>query len=166
MTVTTGVTHTVERKNGGMPKWAVLGFTIADGRVRTYFPYTSEVDGKRFLTRFIIVFTRWGGCHVTRISMADNQREWPHDHSATFWSWKLGWYAEDIYDDPEDLTSKRHVRHMPFGIHRLRYDQAHSITEVSPRLFTVLFLGRRRQPSNYWTPEGKQGLGMKMDEWS
>jgi hypothetical protein len=162
---TTTVTPKVERKNGGMPKWAVLSVSRVDGKWRFYLPYTSEVGGKRFLTRFIFLFTRWGGCHVTRISMADDQREWPHDHSATFWSWKFGSYDEDVFDDPDDLSVKHSVKHRRFGIHRLRYDQAHSITRVSPRLVTILFLGPRRQASNYWTPEGKQGLGMKMDEW-
>ena len=160
------VTPKVVRKHGGMPKWAVLGMNVADGKLNLYLPYTSEIDGKRFLTRFIFVFTKWGGCHITRVSMADNQREWPHDHSATFWSLKFGWYAEDVYSGDPANPVKRHVRHRRFGIHRLRYTEAHSITEVSPHLVTILFLGRRRQKSNYWTSQGKKGLGMKMDEWS
>lgn len=164
----TNVTAKVERKNGGMPKWAVLGFSWADGRPAFYWPYTSEIGGRRFLTRFILLFTKWGGCHVTRVSSADNQREYPHDHSATFASLKFGWYAEDVFTDPADLGKVRHVRHRRFSVHRLRYTEAHSITEVSPHLVTVLFLGPRRQKSAYWTPDGKQGLGMRMDadEWS
>lgn len=149
------VTNKVVRKDGGMQRFMFMK------------RYWSEIDGRRFLTRFVFFFTPWAGCHITRIHMADDQRAWPHDHSATFWSWKFGWYAEDVYPDPADLTKVRHVRHSRFGIHRLLHSEAHSITHVSPRLFTVLFLGPRRQNSNYWTPEGKQGLGMKMDEeWS
>jgi hypothetical protein len=148
------VTHKVERKGGGMRRWMFMT------------PYWSEIDGQRFLSRFVFIFTPLFGCHVTRIHMADNQREYPHDHSATFWSWKLGWYAEDVYDDPADLGSRRHVRHRRFGIHRLRWTEAHSITQVSPRLVTVLFLSRRRNNSTYWTPAGRQSIGMKMDEWS
>jgi hypothetical protein len=152
--MTETVTHKVTRSKGGMRKWMFLT------------PYWSEIDGQRFLSRFVVFFTPLAGFHVTRIHMPDNQREYPHDHSATFWSWKLGWYAEDVYTDPADLTRKRHVRHMPFGIHRLKWTEAHSITEVSPRLVTVLFLGPRRNHSVYWTPAGKQSIGMKMDEWA
>lgn len=146
------VTHAVKRSKGGMRRWMFLT------------PYWSEIDGQRFLTRFVFFFTPWAGCHITRIHMADNQREWPHDHSATFWSWKLGSYDEDVYSDPDDLASKRHVQHRRFGIHKLRHDEAHSITRVSPKLVTILFLSRRRHGSAYWTPSGKQSLGMKMDE--
>jgi hypothetical protein len=163
--VTAAVTQKVERKNGGMPKWAVLGVSRMDGEWKFYYPYTSEVDDKRFLTRFILLFTRWGGVHITRISMADDQRKWPHDHSATFLSWKFGSYAEDVFTDPADLTKVRHVKHRRFGIHRLRWTEAHSITHVSRGLVTVLFLGPRRTTSSYWTPEGKQNTGMKMDQW-
>jgi hypothetical protein len=148
------VTPKVERKGGGMRKWMFME------------PYYSRINGKPFLTRFIFFFTPLAGCHITRIHMADNQREWPHDHSATFWSLKFGWYAEQIFTDPADLTQTRSIRHRRFGIHRLRYSEAHSITAVSPHLFTILFLGPRRQASNYWTPDGKQSLGLKMDEWS
>ena len=149
------ITQKVTRSGGGMRRWMFLT------------PYWSDIDGQRFLTRFVLFFTPLAGCHVTRIHMADDQRKWPHDHSATFWSWKLGAYAEDVYADPGDLTQVRHVRHRRFGIHRLRWTQAHSITHVSPHLVTVLFLGPRRNNSNYWTPDGRQGLGMKMDEeWS
>ena len=122
------ITPEVERKSGGMRRYMFME------------RYWSEIGGQRFLSRFVFFFTPWAGSHITRVHMADNQREWPHDHSATFWSWKFGWYAEDVYDNPGDLASKRHVRHRRFGIHRLRYDQAHSITEVSPRLITILFL--------------------------
>ena len=145
---------TVVRKYGGMQRFMFMK------------RYWSEIDGRRFLTRFVFVFTPWGGCHITRIHMADNQRDWPHDHSATFWSWKFGWYAENVYSGDPSNPVMRYVRHRRFGIHRLRYDEAHSITEVSPRLFTVLFLGRRRHGSHYWTPDGLVGLGMKMDEWA
>jgi hypothetical protein len=154
------ITHVTERKKGGMRKWMFME------------PYWSDIDGQRFLTRFVFFFTPWAGCHVTRIHMADDQREYPHDHSATFWSWKLwGTYDEDVYDDPKDLGRVRRVKHRRFGIHRLGWDQAHSITRVSPVTVTMLFLARRRNHSGYWTPEGKQSLNMTMDkmgdgEWS
>jgi hypothetical protein len=156
----------VERKNGGMPKWAVLSFSIVAGKPRFYWPYTSDVGGKRFLTRFIPLFTPWGGTHITRVSMADDQRKYPHDHSATFASLKFGSYEEDVYSDPDDLSQAEHRVHRRFSCHVLRYNQAHSITRVSPHLVTILFLGWRRNKSSYWTPEGKIPLGMTMDdEW-
>ena len=177
------ITGKVDRKHGGMPTWAVLGMTLtgfswprlswdngrlwltgALGRPRFFFPYTSDINGKRFLTRFIILFTRWGGCHITRISMADDQRAWPHDHSATFLSFRLiGSYEEDVYTDPGDLTKVEHRTHRWLSATRLRHTEAHSITTVSRPLVTVLFLGRRRQTSKYWTPDGPQPLGMTMD---
>jgi hypothetical protein len=148
-----------------MPGWALLGAGIdAEGSLRLYWPYTSDINGERFLTRFIVFRTPLASVDVTRIGRADDQRKYPHDHSRTFWSWKFGWYAEDVYDDPADLTVKRHVRHQRFGVHRLRHTQAHSITEVSPRLITVLFLWRKRQKSNYWTPDGLQSTSMAVDQ--
>lgn len=161
----TSVTSKVERKAGGMPDYAVLGIgRNHEGWLTAYWPYTSEIGGQRFLTRFIVFRTPWLGLDVTRVHMADDQREYPHDHSRTFLSWKFGWYAEEVYDDPSDLGRKRHVRHRRLGIHRLRFTEAHSITAVSPRLITVLLTLRRRQPSNYWTPEGKQSTGMGVDQ--
>lgn len=159
------VTHTVERTHGGMPNWALLGVGIDTSRkIRLYLPYRSKIDGRPFLTRFIVIRNPWFSLDITRIGMADDQREYPHDHSRTFNSFKLGWYAEDVYYDRDDLTNKRHIRHRRFGIHRLRYTQAHSITEVSPHLVTILFLGRQRQKSNYWTPAGLQTIGMAVDQ--
>lgn len=158
------VTNEVARKNGGMPSWAVLGVGVNhEGKLVLYWPYTSDIDGERFLTRFIVLRTPYVSCDVTRIHMTDDQRAYPHDHSRTFWSWKFGWYAEEVYDNPAGLTSVRHIRHRKLGIHRLRYTQAHSITAVSPHLVTVTFLGPKRQPSSYWTPTGKQSTGMGVD---
>ena len=150
MTITTE--PTVERKGGGMPKWAFLR------------PYWSRIGGEPFLTRFIFFFTPYGGAHITRIHAADDQRKWPHDHSATFVSIKLaGGYEEDVYDDPDDLASRRHRVHRWLTGSRLRYTEAHSITAVKPFTVTLLLLGRRRNKSHYWTPDGKRPLGMKMD---
>ena len=159
------VTKKVVRKHGGMPNWALLGVGIdAEGKTRLYWPYTSEIDGERFLTRFMVLRTPWVSLDITRIGMADDQREYPHDHSRTFRSLKFGWYEEDVYYDRDDLTKMEHKRHGRFSIHRLKYTEAHSITRVSPKLVTVLFLGRQRQKSNYWTPKGLQTIGMAVDQ--
>ncbi len=162
---TTTVTNKVERKAGGMPACALLGVgRNHEGRWTAWWPYTADIDGKRFLTRFIVFRTPLIGLDVTRVHMADDQRDWPHDHSRTFLSWKLGWYAEDVFTEPADLGVMTHRRHRRFGIHRLGHDQAHSITEVSPRLVTVLLTLRQRHASNYWTPAGKQSTGMGVDQ--
>jgi hypothetical protein len=152
--MTTLTAPKVERKGGGMRRWMFLE------------RYWSDIEDQRFLTRFVVFFTPVGGLHATRIHMADSQRDWPHDHTRTFWSWKMGWYAEKVFTDPADLSVFRLIRHRRFGIHRLRHTEAHSITEVSPRLWTILFLGPQRHGSGYWTPEGKVPLGMNIDEWS
>jgi hypothetical protein len=142
----------VERKGGGMPKWAFMK------------PYHSDIDGKRFLTRFIFFFTPYAGAHITRIHMADDQRKWPHDHSASFVSIKLaGGYEEDVYSNPSDLTSKRHRKHRWLSWHVTPWKAAHSITSVKPYTVTLLLLGRRRNHSSYWTDQGKVSLGMTLD---
>lgn len=160
------VTHHPVRTHGGMPNWCLLGIgRDAGGTMRLYWPYRSKIGGQPFLTRFIVIRNPWFSMDITRISMADDQREWPHDHSRTFFSWKLiGWYEEDVYDEPDDLSRTWHVRHRRFGIHRLRHTEAHSITRVSPHLVTVLFLGPQRRKSNYWTPDGLQTIGMSVDQ--
>lgn len=153
----TGVTPKVERKFGGMPKYAFLT------------PYWSDIDGKRFLSRFIVFLTPLGGFHITRIHMPDNQREYPHDHSRWFASFKVfGGYEEDVYTDPADLIAKYHRKHRWLSVHVTPMSRAHSITKISPFLITALIVGPRRQPSNYWTPDGKVSIGFKVDqdEWS
>lgn len=148
------VTPKVERSGGGMPKYAF------------FRPYWSRINDRPFMARFIFFFTPLAGCHITWIRQADNQREWPHDHSATFISFRLlGSYEEDVFTDPSDLGKIEHRRHRWLSATRLRHTEAHSITKISRfPLVTVLFLGRRRQKSSYWTPGGKLLTGMKMDE--
>jgi hypothetical protein len=157
-------TPEVTRKAGGMPEWAFLGVSFSDGKPVFFWPYTSDVNGKRFLTRFIILRTPLASWDVTRISSDDNSRPWPHDHSRSFISWKWGWYKELVYDDPEDLSQVRLREHGRFSFHLLRHSQAHTITEVSPGLVTMLFLGPKRRKSSYWTPEGLKTIGMKVDQ--
>jgi hypothetical protein len=155
----------VVRTHGGMPDWCLLGIGTNDGKLALYWPYTSEINGERFLTRFIVVRNPWFSVDITRISMPDDdKRMWPHDHSRTFWSWKFGSYDEWVYSDPSDLSKRKLRRHPKFSLHRLRHTEAHSITRVSPGLVTVLFLGRKRQKSSYWTPKGKRSIGMKVDQ--
>jgi hypothetical protein len=159
------VTAKTERSHGGMPNWAVLGIgRNHEGRLKVYWPYKSEINGERFLTRFIVFRSPYLGLDISRVHMADDQREYPHDHSRTFYSLKFGWYNEDVYDEPADIGIKTHKRHRPFGIHRLGNDQAHSITEVSPKLVTVLLTLRQKHASNYWTPRGFQSIGMGVDQ--
>lgn len=153
---------TVTRSHGGMPNWAFLGLRFDDRKVRIDWPYWSNVNGRRFLTRFMILRTPWISADVTRIHGADDQRKWPHDHSRSFYSIRLlGGYDEDVWDDPDDLTSKRHRRHRWLSGSLLRWTEAHSITRVDPLTVTLLFLGPKRQKSTYWTPEGKTDLGMR-----
>jgi hypothetical protein len=159
------VTATVTRTHGGMPNWCLLGVGLVDRKPRLFWPYTSSIGAKRFLTRFIIVRNPLFSVDVTRIHMPDDsEREWPHDHSRDFWSFKAGWYEEWVYGNPDNLEDRILRKHSRFSVHRLRHTQAHSITRVSPRLVTVLFLGRSRQKSNYWTPSGFQTIGMKVDQ--
>lgn len=161
------VTSEVKRKHGSMPRWAVLGVGAdAAGKLRLYWPWWSDINGERFLTRIIVIRNRWMTLEITRIHMADNQREHPHDHSHGFLSWVFGWYAETVFYDPDDLSKMRHVRHRRFGIHRLRHTEAHSITGVSPKLWTALMAGPVKQTSSYWTPGGKRSSGVNGDQES
>ena len=162
---TTQAPAQVTRKHGSMPGWAVLGVgKDSAGKLRLYWPWWSDINGERFLTRIILIRNSLVTLEVTRIHMADNQREDPHDHSHSFLSWKFGWYAENVYSDPASLASRRHIRHRRFGIHRLRYTEAHSITKVSPKLWTVLMAGPVKQSSSYWTPGGKKSTGVNGDQ--
>ena len=56
----TGVTPKVERKFGGMPKWAFMT------------PYWSDIDGKRFLSRFIVFYTPACGLHIGKLFGPEN----------------------------------------------------------------------------------------------
>ena len=142
----------VERRGGGMPERAFLS------------PWWSRVNDQPFLSRFIVFLTPGAGCLLTWIRQADAQREWPHDHASSFWSFLLlGSYDEKVYDDPGDLswTPTRHRRWL--SGHVLRCDQAHSITRVSRFTVTLVLTGRRVQKRSYWTPDGKKTTGMRSD---
>lgn len=152
-TKTTAAEPKMTRSGGGMRRW--MFFT----------PYHSDVNGQRFLTRFVFFFTPFAGAHITRIHSADDQRKWPHDHSASFLSIRLlGWYDEYVYTDPGNLSRREFRVHRWLSASRLRHGEAHSITDVAPYTVTLLLLGRRRNKSSYWTDQGKQPLGMTMDD--
>lgn len=155
----------VTRTHGGMPNWCLLGIGLVDRWPRLFWPYRSIIEDKKFLTRFIVVRCPFFSIDATRIHMPDDgEREYPHDHSRDFWSFKAGSYNEWVYNNPDNLADRVLRRHGRFSIHHLRRTQAHSITWVSPHLVTFLFLGRQRQKSSYWTPEGKKSTGMKVDQ--
>lgn len=135
----------VERKNGSMPD-------------RAFFrSYWTRINGKLFLWRFIVWFTRDSGCTVNWIRQPDDQRKHPHDHSASFLSVRLlGGYEEDVFTDPSDLSVREHRVHPWLSGSVLKYTEAHSITKISRfPLVTLLITWKRRQESSYWTPEGK-----------
>lgn len=143
----------VERRGGGMPERAFLS------------PWWSRIGGRPFLSRFIVFLTPRAGCLLTWIRQADIQREWPHDHASSFWSFMLlGSYDEKVYDDPADLAKVRVRHHRWLSGHVLRHDQAHSVTRVGKFTVTLVITGRRKHKRSYWTPQGRQSTGMKMDE--
>jgi hypothetical protein len=151
--VSTEATDVVTRKNGGMPEWAFLE------------PYWADVNGKRFLSRFMFFRTPLLSCDITRIHTADNQRDHPHDHSRSFVTWKLlGSYDEWVHYDPSDLSQRRFRRHRWLSAHLMRHNMAHSITRVSPVTVTFAVQGPRRHKSSYWTPDGLRTTGMKVDQ--
>jgi hypothetical protein len=124
--------------------------------------YRVTIAGAPFLKRLIIWFSPSWGIVITRICAPDDQRPHPHDHSASFWSWRLlGSYCEDVYDDPDDLSRVTRRQHRWLSASVLRHDRAHSVTSISRfPLVTVLVTGKRRQHPSYWTPEGKVPTGM------
>jgi hypothetical protein len=151
------VTMGMMRKNGGMPEWAFM---------RTYFSNKWKGDNqKRFLSRFIFFRTPYLSMDITRIHGDDNDREYPHDHSRSFISFKLiGKYNEWVYYNPDDLSERRYRKHRWLSCHLMRHNMAHTITHVTPYLVTVLLLGPRKHGSNYWTDEGMQTSGMAVDQ--
>jgi hypothetical protein len=146
------VTNKVERTGGGMPEYAFMK------------PYIAKIDGKPFLKRFILFRTPLCSIDITRICTDDLSRPFPHDHSRSFVSLKFGTYDEWVYYNPEEPTERRFRKHRRFSFHQLRHNQAHTITRVSPKLVTILFLGPKRHGSSYWTPTGLQSTGMKVDQ--
>jgi len=65
--MTNTVTAKVERKHGSMPRWAVLGIgKDPSGRLRLYWPWWSDINGERFLTRFIVIRNSLVTLEITR----------------------------------------------------------------------------------------------------
>lgn len=131
-----------DRKDGGMPRWGVNR------------PYWVRVGDEPFLDRRVLFICPWAAVLLSDIHGPDTGRD-PHDHSRPFISWVLsGGYAELVYDDPSGLSARARF-HRRWSVHRMPVGKAHSITEVTGPLRTLVIAGRSRGTWSFWTRDGK-----------
>jgi len=132
-----------DRKDGGMPRWGVN---------RAYWV---RVGGEPFLDRRVLAICPWFAVLLSDIHGPDTARD-PHDHSRSFVSWVLsGGYTELVYDDPAALGLPLRRTHRRWSFHVMPASRAHSITDVTKPLRTLVFAGRSRGTWSFWTAQGK-----------
>jgi hypothetical protein len=65
-----------------------------------------------------------------------------------------GAYEETVWDDPGNLSRRRHRAHRRWSAHVMRPEHAHVITSLRAPLRTLVIAGRHRGTWHFWTPEG------------
>lgn len=110
--------------------------------------------GKPYLDRLRIVQTPLGGIYLHRIHEPDLGKA-PHNHP-----WRLmtlvlsGGYTETIWDTPSEHGVVWDRRRARFSLGTISLDQAHRITSVEGKLWTLALVGRRRGSWGFWTSDG------------
>lgn len=111
---------------------------------------------RNFLTRWRVISTPLFGLYVHRIDGPD-PRPTLHDHPWPFVTFVLaGSYTEDFRSTRCDhigpIMRRRSREWRRWSVHRMRKTDAHTITSVRARTWTLLLVGRRRrEPSwGYW----------------
>jgi hypothetical protein len=111
-------------------------------------------QGRPYLDRVRLVQTPLGSLYLHRIHAPDMD-EYPHDHPWWFASLVLsGRYAESVYVDPSDLSNARTRNRRRGSLRRLPRHQAHRITEIDGKLWTLVLAGPHHQSWRYWTHDG------------
>ncbi len=91
---------------------------------------------------------------VTRIFGPDSGRD-PHDHARSFISLAVsGGYTEKVWDTRDMSRPPVTRHHRPWRPYLLRRSQAHTITQVSGKLRTIVLAGPHHGTFRFWTPEG------------
>jgi hypothetical protein len=118
------------------------------------------------IVRYRLIRVPWFGIFIHNIKRPDTDRN-PHDHPWWFASFVLkGWYierlnwyniktqkSEDIFT-PDVGFCTALIKRSRFSLHQMKLDHAHMITDVSPNLWTLVFVGKRKQEWGFWTPKG------------
>lgn len=121
-------------------------------------PSAHNADGV-YLRRLRVVQTPWFSVLVHWINEPDTGR-YPHDHPWPFCSFVLrGFYHEEVWPSTKSFYQQgsppqEHTHHR-WSVHRMGLDAAHRITQVSPRLMTLVLTGKRYYKFSFWTPLGK-----------
>lgn len=133
-----------DRAPGEQPRWAV-GFVHQ-------FTLTRVDDGRRYLTRWWLVNTPWGGVAVHRMDGPD-ARLTVHDHPFGFVSYVLrGGYWEHRMDTTSAAYKVRERTVLRWN--RMRPWDAHCITRVLRKpTWTLVFIGRKVRTWGFWEPE-------------
>jgi hypothetical protein len=78
---------------------------------------------------------------VNRITKADDERAFPHNHGCDFISVGLsGWYVENVYKADDVDAGFRTSKRSRFNVHRMNNTQLHKIAEVSDKPAYTLFV--------------------------
>lgn len=116
--------------------------------------YWVRVGAEPFLDRRVLVICPWFAVLLSDIHGPDTGRD-PHDHSRPFVSWVLsGGYTELVHDDPAALSLPLRRTHRRWSFHVMPASRAHSITDVTKPLRTLVLAGRSRGTWSFWTPQG------------
>lgn len=103
-----------------------------------------------------------------KITSADPEGTYPHDHGCDFFSLGLrGSYVEELFDDPMDQSKVRKVKRGTARAHVMRNSQAHRILSLSRDNVYTLFItwNFAHRPAWAYGPEGPMTVGemaMKM----
>lgn len=127
-----------------VPRWSLFGRLVLQ----------DIPTGTRYLDRVRIIVTPWFSILLHRIGTSDNGRDL-HDHPWKFTSIVLrGGYEEEVADI---RTPWRHTirDHKAGSIHRIRLDQAHTITRLHRTpTWTLIFTGPPRRQWGFYTEDG------------
>lgn len=97
-----------------------------------------------------------------KITSADPEGTYPHDHGCDFFSVGLrGSYLEQVFDNPMDQTKFRYVRRGLGQGHIMRNSQAHRILSLSRDSVYTLFItfNFAHRPAWAYGPDGPMTVG-------
>lgn len=78
---------------------------------------------------------------LNKITVADDERAFPHQHGCDFVSiGLLGSYTEDLYEMRNVTSPFRRANRGMFNVHRMNNDRLHKIAAVSKRPAYTLFI--------------------------
>lgn len=110
-------------------------------------------EGELHFQRYRLLATPWFNLYLHRISKSDEDKH-SHDHPWNFWSWILWGSYREVYSLPPSHLAVHYATYRPGQVARHAALDAHSITLLTPVVWTlVLTTGRSR----VWGYQTKQG---------